>query len=136
MSFDWGDFSTLSGELLETCEQSVVPKAAIRAALGRTYYALFNVARGLLEARGHDIPRKSAHATVRRVLGESDDARERNLSLTLADLFRLRAMADYDPSPAVPLTLEMARHAYLVGESALKTLRAMAAEESTEPDGQ
>ena len=134
MSFDWEDFTTLAGELLETADSSEVPDAAIRAAVGRTYYALFGLATDMLKARKEEIPRQSAHATVRRLLGESANPIERNIGVTLVELFRYRVMADYELAPSVPLTLELAKHCQLVGRSAVAALQAMTDEASGEPD--
>ncbi len=132
MRFDWGEFNTLAGELLETASISSVPEATVRAALGRTCYAVFGIARDVLEARGVEIPDKKAHATVRRVLGTSNEEIEQSIGLTLNDLFRLRVMADYDASPGVPLTIEVAQQAYLVGTSAVTMLKSID-EERDEP---
>jgi hypothetical protein len=75
-----------------------------------------------------EIPDKSAHATVRRLLATSEGAVGRGIGMPLNDLFRLRVMADYDASPGVPLTLEVAQQAHLVGKSAVAVLKSIADE--------
>lgn len=124
MSFSWEDFAVLAGELLEASDRSQVPQAAIRTSLGRSYYALFGVARDLLRERGCSIRRESEHAGVRRALSESSDEIERHVGAALVELFRWRATADYNAAPGVPLTRELAEHACSVSRSAIEALQA------------
>ena len=123
MSFAWGDFSTLARELIDNSGESEVPEAAIRASLGRSYYAVFGVARNMVREDGETVARHSAHASLRRILAESTDARRRRAARALSRLFRLRIEADYYASPGIPLTRELAEEACLVAEAALQTLR-------------
>jgi len=137
MSFGWQDFETLAREVLDGVDESTVPEAAVRTALGRSYYAVFGVARDMLRARGVNLRRESEHAGVRRALSNSADVVEQQTGAALAELFRWRAIADYDARPALPLTRELAEHAYLVSRSSLSALRpqrADDAEEHAEPD--
>jgi hypothetical protein len=87
----------------------------------------------MLKSRDMEIPRHSAHATVRRLLGESDNPIERNIGMALVELFRYRVMADYELSSSVPLTLALAEHCQLVGGSALTALQTLTDETPGEP---
>lgn len=136
MRFAWGDFSTLARELLEVSKESEVPEAAIRGALGRSYYAVFGVAREAARDRDIVIPQHSAHASLRRALATSSDPQDRMIARALSRLFRLRLEADYYATPGLPLTRELAEAAAEVADNALAILAQPIDEPETpeEPD--
>jgi len=68
-----------------------------RTSIGRSYYATFNVAAGILRAMGFHIGRgASAHGEVRYCLGNSGDAPLAIVASELAKLHAWRIRADYE----------------------------------------
>jgi len=86
------EFLTLAQRLsLETTE------AAWRSAISRAYYAVFHVARQLLEDLGFTVPRADrAHGYLWLRLANCGDARVQQAGRDLNDLRRHRNEADYD----------------------------------------
>jgi len=102
MSFDWTGYLDVAharadGRRVENNE------AALRTAIGRSYYAAYNVAVEYCKAKGYRFPRRqNSHETVLIHL------RARGLALTADDLYQLhqwRKYANYDGSRSFDLKL-------------------------------
>src|SRR5438105_3642094 len=94
------EFHKLTGRLLREDKP-----ANVRAAVGRDYYALFLVARALLDPHLEILRSSEGHEQVRRFLLAASDATVREISSHLSDLRGLRNDADY------PRTLRRSRTA-------------------------
>jgi uncharacterized protein (UPF0332 family) len=71
----------------------------LRAAVGRAYYAAFNVAAEVLRSWNIPVVRNAAgHGEVLRFLGNADDADLQQATRELVRLRNKRNAADYDPS--------------------------------------
>jgi uncharacterized protein (UPF0332 family) len=85
------DFQSLSQELLQ-----VPGVARHRAAIGRAYYATFNVAAALLRDAGFRVPESAAaHLEVTRVLKASANKEVERVGAQIENMRGLRNKADY-----------------------------------------
>ena len=122
MSFDWSSFADLAEELIEHRHQSRAAQACVRTSISRSYYAVFGQAKSLLEGRGHSPGTENTHEWVRRFYGRSSRRDERQVAAHLGRLRDLRRRADYEDSPAQPLTADDAGLAHKTALRALGTL--------------
>ena len=122
MSFGWGQVADLARELIDTHGESAVPQAALRAAVSRSYYAVYCTARDRLTAQGVEVPRKKAHATVFRQYGDSPDPRDKEIGASLSRLLKQRLVADYDLSPPKPVDANLAEFCHLMAVQTLELL--------------
>jgi hypothetical protein len=91
--FDWRLWLELADALLT----DEVDEARVRCAVGRAYYAVFNLAREHLVASGRiGGERESPHFVVWNALSKSVDRRERDLARGAKYLHEFRLIADYD----------------------------------------
>jgi hypothetical protein len=96
---------------------------ACRIAIGRSYYAVFNVALGMLKELGIPLDKqKDSHWEVARILEFSGDPDIRNACGALTALKAQRKSADYEMDDANVETPQKAGLAVLLAERAIKQL--------------
>lgn len=92
--FDWVDFLDVAEALLA---QPTATEAAQRTAIGRTYYAVFCVARRYVDPDGVTIPRDGrAHRLVWEALESAPRGVPRRIAQVGRRLKQRRERADYD----------------------------------------
>lgn len=104
MSFDWGGYLELAGELGEAAPEDALTPARWRSAISRAYYAAFHHAQGYLgatrsEAAGR--PGQSVHQAVARALKSGEEEIEQRAGDKLWELRGYRNAADYDGDAGV-----------------------------------
>jgi uncharacterized protein (UPF0332 family) len=86
------EFQTVAEDLLRAADAS-----HNRAAIGRAYYAVFNVAAELLRNANFNIPRSAAgHLEVTRLLKASENEDVMRAGSRIEDMRGMRNRADYD----------------------------------------
>jgi len=98
MSFDWGEYLNVAGELAATPFAPSTTEAKQRSAISRSYYAAFGNARDHLQNVDGDgnVPRgPQAHEYVRLTFKASPNPRRKSIGEGLNRLRRARYRADY-----------------------------------------
>ena len=97
-SYNWREFLYAAYEL---CGREGAPLASeytlYLIAIGRAYYAAFNMAREFLRDHDHiNVPRQSVHEFVAQQFRDSTNARRRKIGYTLYYMRNIRNVADYN----------------------------------------
>ena len=96
-TFDWFDFLTLTWKLACNPQIQASEKALLRTAIGRAYYAVFNIAREFVQdVDGVIVPDNDAHGFLIRYFLNSAGSIQRKIARELEFMRDARNRADYD----------------------------------------
>ena len=113
MSFNWLEYQEISDDILASAKTSPFVEACYRAAISRSYYAVFNIAKKfvvrnynskLQSIRTHYKTMKKSigsHEIHIQVFEQSTDRTEKKIGTELKRLKNMRVQADYEASPNI-----------------------------------
>ena len=97
MSFDWSEYLIAAKFYAQFSDQPPTDEAALRIAIGRAYYAAFNIARNFVEqVDGVVLPDVDVHNTISNYFGRSSDRNRVRIGQMLRTMRKNRNQADYD----------------------------------------
>jgi hypothetical protein len=114
------DFLVVARKLLDEKQPS---PACCRAAIGRSYYAAFNVALGLVNELGIPLDKaKNSHDAVIEVIIDSEDNELKEICDILRARKRMRTLADYNMNDSTVENPQKAGQEILLAESLIRKI--------------